>query len=33
MRWRDFYVLLEGLDLSTAKWRARMDGLPIHAGA
>jgi transposase len=28
MRWRDFYALLEGLDLTTARWRARLDGLP-----
>ena len=28
MRSRDFYAILEGLDLATAKWRARLDGLP-----
>ena len=33
MRSRDFYALLEGLDLATARWRARLDGLPLHAGA
>ena len=32
MRSRDFYALLEGLDLATARWRARLDGLPLHAG-
>lgn len=32
MRWRDFYALLEGLDLSTARWRTRLDGMPMHAG-
>ncbi len=32
MRWRDFYALLEGLDLSTARWRTRLDGMPVHAG-
>lgn len=33
MRWRDFYALLEGLDLSTARWRARFDGLCAREGA
>ncbi|HEX5828616.1 MAG TPA: IS66 family insertion sequence element accessory protein TnpB [Candidatus Limnocylindrales bacterium] len=31
MRSRDFFALLEGLDLSTARWRTRLDGLPAHA--
>lgn len=29
MRSRDFYAILEGLDLSTARWRTRLDGLPL----
>lgn len=29
MRSRDFYAILEGLDLSTARWRTRLDGLPV----
>jgi len=33
MRSRDFYALLEGLDLTTAKWRTRLDGLPALVNA
>ena len=33
MRSRDFYALLEGLDLSTARWRSRLDGLPALGGS
>jgi transposase len=28
MRARDLFALLEGLDLRTARWRRRLDGLP-----
>ena len=31
VEWRDFYALLEGLDLSTARWRTRLDGMPVNA--
>ena len=30
MRSRDLFALLEGLDLSTARWRKRLDGLPAE---
>ena len=33
MRSRDFYALLEGLDLSTARWRTRLDGIPANTSA
>jgi transposase len=33
MRSRELYALLEGLDLESARWRARMDGLPACEGA
>jgi transposase len=33
MRSRDFYAILEGLDLETAMWRTRLDGLPARTGA
>jgi transposase len=31
MRSRDLQALLEGLDLESAKWRTRLDGMPAHA--
>lgn len=31
MRSRDVRALLEGLDLESARWRTRLDGLPAHA--
>ncbi len=33
MRARDFYALLEGLDLASARWRRRMDRMPLDAPA
>ena len=33
MRSRDFYALLEGLDLASARWRRRMDRMPLDAPA
>ena len=33
MRSRDLFALLEGLDLASARWRSRLDGIPCEAHA
>jgi transposase len=33
MRSRDLFALLEGLELASARWRSRLDGLPVNGSA